>query len=401
MTSVVFYFQVHQPYRLRVIDAFEIGNGSDKSYFESEKDTLNKDVFLKVADKCYLPASKMLFELTNRFPQFCFSLSFSGMVLEQMQTLSWETLTSFQRLINTNQVEVLSETYYHSLASLYSKAEFLSQIEKHRELIEKLFSKQTTAFRNTELIYNDDISDWLYEAGFDLVLTEGVERYLGWRSPNYPYTNHNGKVNLLLRNYHLSDDLSYHFDNKLAAGKTVGQFVDQLLSQKCQVINLFIDLETFGEHLWADSGIFDYFTNLIAELAAKPELSFSTVSQAGKTKPVGIYNAPETISWADSEKNISAWLDNSMQQNAASAVYEIEENVLKTQDQQLIDTWRRLTQSDHFYYMSTKYDQDGQVHQYFSPYESAFQAYNNFINILHDMRQKVYTKNKEGGTARE
>ncbi|NLO43864.1 MAG: alpha-amylase [Candidatus Cloacimonetes bacterium] len=397
MLSIIFYFQVHQPYRLTHYNVLDIGK--DTELFDEQ---LNREVMQEVAQKCYLPTNKLLLDLIKRFDgKFKVAFSITGTAIEQFKAYSPETLESFQALVETGHVELLGETYFHSLTSLYDSNEFLDQIAMHRELMQNEFGYYTTTFRNTELIYQDRISDLVYEyEGFKTMVTEGVDRILKWRSPLYAYKNYNKRINLLLKYYKLSDDIAFRFSNRewpeypLTVDKFVS-WVDKLtLSEKQernQFLNLFMDYETFGEHQWAESGIFDFLEKLPEAILKHDHLGFIHPKDAAKLSNYQqeAISFPEPVSWADEQRDTTAWLGNDMQLNAQETLAEILYKVKAKGDEQLLRTLRIMTTSDHFYYMCTKYFQDGDVHKYFSPYDSPDQAYIYYINALAGLEERL------------
>jgi alpha-amylase len=394
MATVCLYFQVHQPYRIKHYDFFKMG--VDHHY---ENDALNRQIMERVAQKSYIPANRMMLDLIRKTDgQFRIALSMSGTVMEQLEKWAPEALESFADLADTGCVEFLSETYYHSLSSLFSAKEFERQVLMHKEKTEELFGVTPEVFRNTELLHSNDIANLVHEMGFKGILCEGVDTVLGDKSPNFVYQPMWSRgFKCLIRNYRLSDDISFRFSNKgwsehpLSSAKYAGWL--QKLSTEADVINLFMDYETFGEHQAAETGIFHFMRGLPEAVLAYRKLDFSTPSEAiQKCKVKGIYNAPYPTSWADTERNTSAWLGNNMQREAAERVYKLEEQVLKCGNDKIADIWGRLQTSDHFYYMSTKYFGDGQVHQYFSPYHSPDDAYINFMNVLTDFEDLLQKK---------
>lgn len=394
MSSVVLYFQLHQPYRIKHYGFFSIGH--DQGYFASNDTSLDNQAILnKVADKCYVPVTEKLLAMLERYPKLRLTLSISGILVEQLQQTRPEVIDLIKQLVESKRVELLAETYHHSLAAVYSPKEFIAQIKLHRDMIEEIFGYESTSFRNTELIYSNDIAKLVQDQGYEAILSEGVDRYLGWRSPNYIYKPATtSRLKLLLKNYKLSDDIAFRFSDRSWSQwpLTSTKYASWLSVLEGDVVNLFMDYETFGEHQWRDTGIIDFLEDLPAKVYEFTGMDFMTVTQAARAyKAKDEVDIPEHVSWADSERDVSAWLGNPLQQNAATAVFELEKAVLQTGDSSLINDWRRLTTSDHFYYMSTKESDDGQVHQYFSPNRSAYEAFINFMNILHDIRQRVYT----------
>lgn len=395
MPAVVLYFHVHQPYRLKPYDLFAIG--ADHNYFDQHSHARldNQAIIQKVAHKCYLPANLVFLDLLKQYPHFKLSYSITGVLLDQLERYAPQVIKSFQALIATGRVELLNETYYHSLAVLKSPAEFKRQVKLHTAILKRLFDYVPTAFRNTELIYSNAIADQVYQLGFKVLLAEGVDRYLGWRSPNFVYHAYKlPKMKVLLKNYRLSDDIAFRFSEKswsqwpLTADK-FAQWVSAY-NGNGQVVNLFMDYETFGEHQWADTGIFNFLRSLPGELQKHPDNTFMTVTQAANHfSPVGEIDYPEITSWADVERDLSAWVGNPLQEQALSTVFSMEGSVLNTHDDQLIEDWRRLTTSDHFYYMCTKWFADGDVHKYFSPNNSPYEAYTHYMTVLHDIRLRT------------
>jgi len=389
MASIVFYFQVHQPFRLRRYTIFD----SDTCYFDERK---NEEICHKVANKCYLPTNRLMLELAERHKgRFRVSYSLTGTVIEQFRRWQPETLDSFKRLADTGCVEFISETHYHSLSFLYDRNEFVAQTRMHADLMEELFGQRPRVFRNTELTYNNDVAQVVDEMGFRAILTEGADHVLGYRSPNFLYSPPNcANLAMLMKNYRLSDDIAFRFGNRgwaewpMTAEKFAG-WVDQI-NGNGYVCNLFMDYETFGEHQWADTGIFDFMRHLPEKVLETGKNDFLTVSEAVERYPtVGEVDIPHMISWADTERDLSAWLGNSMQANALHDVYALAEAVRATGNETLIDDWRKLQTSDHFYYMCTKWFADGDVHKYFNPYESPYDAYINYMNILDNIRGRM------------
>ena len=430
MASVVFYFQVHQPYRLKRYTVFD----SSHFYFDTKK---NGDICRKVADKCYRPATSLILDLVKR-PKGNFEVSYAltGVVLDQMLEFCPDVIDIFKRLADTGCCEFLGETYYHSLSFLYSREEFAEQVNAQTKKIQELFGQTPRVFRNTELIYHNDVGHYIHEmtdAGIGGkgkkrwlgCICEGVDRILGYRSPNYVYRPpHTGKgphgkpFGLLLKNYRLSDDIAFRFSNRawtewpLTAEKFAG-WVNQINGDG-YLCNLFMDYETFGEHQWAETGIFGF-------LDAMPEKvfdvnpghnHFNTPSEVlERFEPVGEYDVNHMISWADTERDLTAWLGNAMQSNALLETYKLEGPIKERyraataavkarptdpaaiheleEAGHLLADWRKLTTSDHFYYMCTKYWADGDVHKYFSPYDSPYDGYINFMNVLDNVRTRA------------
>jgi len=330
-------------------------------------------------------------------PGFKVSLSITGTVLEHLEKWSPDALRSFQELVATGQVEIVAETYHHSLAFFYSRSEFEAQVAMHRKKVRELFGQTPQVFRNTELAYNNDVAYWADKAGYKGVLAEGWDPVLGWRKPNFVYQPaYTSNVRLLLKNYRLSDDIAFRFGNQAWSEwpLTADKFTHWLNSeQDAQTFNLFMDYETFGEHQWHETGIFDFLNHLPQQWLANPDNRFMTVSEAiDSFEPVDYVDVPQTITWADTERDLSAWLGNPMQHTSIASLYGLESAVLGTGDLALIEDWRRLQTSDHFYYMCTKWWSDGDIHAYFSPYDTPYEAYINFMNAFHDLKFRLMEK---------
>lgn len=401
--SIVLYMHVHQPMRIRPYNVF--ATAVDHNYFSDpnwDGGANNERVFRKVAEKSYLPTNKLLLELLHKHPAFCFSLSITGSLIEQCERWGQDVLDSFKLLTDTGRVEIVAETYYHSLAFFYSRSEFERQVTYHQQKIQEVFGLKTAVFRNTELSYNNQLAQWADQAGFKGILAEGWDPILGWRSPNYVYRPvDTGNIRLLMKNYKLSDDLAFRFSNKewtewpLDADKYSHWL--NIATDDQPIMNLFIDFETFGEHQWEDTGIFEFFRHLPDKWLAREGNGFYTVSQAiDNHEPVDYIDMPNTVTWADTERDLTAWLGNTMQQEALRYLYDLEERILQTGDDGLIVDWRHLQTSDHVYYMCTKWFNDGDVHAYFSPYDSPYDAFLYFMNVLRDVRFRLSEHEKSG-----
>jgi alpha-amylase len=345
----------------------------------------------KVADRCYLPMNRLLLELIKEYgKKFKVSFSITGSAIEQFALYAPDVLESFKNLANTGCVEFLTETSAHSLAVMKDEKEFQRQVEFHSSLIKKYFGYTPTTFRLTELIYSDTIGAQIEKLGYKTMLTEGARHILGWKSPNYVYTNAiNPKLKVLLRNFRLSDDISFRFSNKSWAEwpVTSEKYVSWLntIDEKEEIVNLFMDYETFGEHQHVSSGIFEFMRNLPKQVFASSDFEFLTPSEIyDKHQPVAAIHVPYAISWADEERDLSAWLGNELQDDAFDTLYSLSEKLRNIHDPALIDTWLKLQSSDHFYYMCTKWFSDGNVHKYFNPYSSPYDAYINYMNVLSD-----------------
>lgn len=391
MKSICFYFQVHQPYRLKIYRFFNMGH--DHYYYN---DFENSHIMSRIAQKCYLPMNELLLKLFKKHGKaFKVAFSITGHAIEQFEAYAPEVLESFQKLAQTGNVEFLAETYAHSLASLKSRKEFERQVKMHSQMIERLFGIRPTTFRNTELIYSDEIGEMVYDLGYNIMLTEGAKHVLGWKSPNYMYCNaRNPKLKLLLKNHVLSDDIAFRFSNHSwsAWPLTAEKYTDWLLNldEKEEVINLFMDYETFGEHQWRESGIFDFMAALPGKILATGKFKFATPSELEQElQPISAIHVPYPISWADEERDLTAWLGNEMQDEAFHKLYDLEPKLEGCTDQEILTDWYRLQNSDHFYYMCTKWFSDGAVHKYFNPYNSPYEAFINYMNVLSDFYIRV------------
>jgi alpha-amylase len=389
--AICFYFQVHQPFRLKRYRFFDLGN--DHYYYD---DFSNESIMRKVADKCYLPANKLILDLINKHKgKFKVAYSLSGLAITQFRIYAPEVLDSFRSLAETGMVEFLAETSSHSLASLKSKTEFESQVNQHREMLREFLGVEPTTFRNTELIYSDEIGSWVADMGFRAMLTEGAKHILGWKSPNYLYCNAiNPRLKILLRNFVMSDDIAFRFSNRdwsewpLTADKFAAWAAK--LAPSSEVLNIFLDYETFGEHNWKESGIFDFLSHLPAALLKKSQYRFLTPTEvADALQPVSAINVPSPISWADEERDITAWHGNELQVAALDKLYSLSRKVNKCDDPQIRKDWTYLQASDHFYYMATKFFSDGAVHAYFNPYETPYDAFMNYMNVLSDFEIRL------------
>lgn len=392
--SIIFYLHAHQPWRLRNYTIFEATRSHN--YFDTDDadSNSNRRVIEKVAQKSYLPTNRKLKTLLDKHPDFKINLSITGLLLEQLEAWAPDVLASFQNLASTGRLEIASETYYHSLAFFYDRLEFERQVEQHKRKIEQLFGQTPAVFRNTELAYNNQLGQWADQAGFKGILAEGWDPVLGWRSPNFLYRPAGAEnIKLLLKNYRLSDDIAFRFGNRDWEGwpLTVDKFINWINgTDHGEVFNLFMDYETFGEHQWEDTGIFDFLEDLPEKWLSQPDHSFMNFSEAiDKLEVKDDIDIQNTVTWADTERDLTAWLGNSMQQEAIKAVYDLGKTIMGSGDWQLIDDWRRLQASDHFYYMCTKWFNDGDVHAYFSPYKSPYDAFLNFMNVYHDLRWRA------------
>ena len=395
--AIVLYLHVHQPYRIRHYTVFD--TGTNHNYFDVAYDdrTSNERILKKIAQKSYLPTNSRLLELLQANPEFKLSLSLSGTIIEQLERWSPESLESFKRLTETGRVEIVDETYHHSLAFFYSRSEFETQVGMHRRKVQQVFGQTPQVFRNTELAYNNDLAYWADQAGYKGILTEGWDPILDWRSPNYVYQPaYTDRIRLLLKNYKLSDDIAFRFgDSSWAEWPLTADKFSHWLSEDRDAtnFNLFMDYETFGEHQWDESGIFGFLEHLPVEWLKTPGHTFMTLSEAiDASEPVDRIDVPQTITWADTERDLSAWLGNPMQTSSIESLYGLESRIIGSNDLALIEDWRRLQTSDHFYYMCTKWFNDGDIHAYFSPYDTPYEAYINFMNSYRDLQFRLAEK---------
>ncbi|MBI4453604.1 alpha-amylase [Candidatus Woesearchaeota archaeon] len=416
MVSVCFYFQVHQPHRLKNYTVFDISK--NHNYFDEK---INDEIIEKVASKCYLPANRLMLELINNHKgRFKISYSITGTALEQFEAHTPDVIESFKELADTGCVEFLNETYYHSLSFLKSKKEFLHQINLHKRKMKSLFNARPKIFRNTELVFNNELATFIENQGYNGILAEGAEHILGGRSPNFVYRAKTtstkpevAKIKLLVKNYRLSDDIAFRFSNRgwNEWPLTPTKFADWInrininKENNGEIVNLFMDYETFGEHQWEETGIFNFMKKLPEEILKKKDHNkFSNHNKLELNNsnefltPSDIIKKHDAkdeldfhnfVSWADVERDLSAWLGNDMQKSAFDMLFELEKSILRTNNPQLIKDWRKLQTSDHFYYMCTKWFNDGDVHKYFNPYESPYDCYIAFMNIINDLRYRV------------
>lgn len=396
MRAICLYLHMHQPWRYERYSIFDVSHDhnywDEIDYYDKQN---NQRIFEKVAEKSYRPMLDLLEGNLKKYPGFKVSLSITGTWIEQAELYAPELLEQIRRMVETGQVEILSETYYHSMSFFYNREEFEAQVKQHYRKIYETFGYKPRVFRNTELSYNNEVGEWCDRFGFRGVLAEGWDKILGWRSPNHVYKPVGAKrTRLLLKNYRLSDDLAFRFSNKgwsewpLTVDKYQGWLDMDAL--RGPLINLFMDFETFGEHQWADTGIFDFMNVLIERWLGEYDNKFVTVSEACELEePVDEISMPDTVTWADTERDLSAWMSNEMQSEAMNYLYSMREKIVKSGNARLIDDFRKLTTSDHAYYMCTKYWNDGDVHAYFSAYDSPFDAFMYYMNVLRDMEWRL------------
>ena len=391
MKSVNLIFQIHQPFRYRKYRFFDIGK--DDYYYD---DFANETILRKVADKCYLPANKIILEQIKKHQgNFKVTYSLSGIVLEQFKLYAPEVITSFSELAATGCVEFLSETYANSLVSLADGKMFEEQVIAHDNMIWDLFGQRPSVFRNTELIYSDEIGDLVYRMGYEAMITEGAKHILGWKSPNFVYCNAlNPRLKVLMRNYRFSDDISFRFSNTgwnefpLTAEKYAGWM--KSLPKEEEIINIFINYETFGQLQPKSSGIFDFFSHLPDMVMKTKELEFATPAEViKKLQPVSAIHVPQPISWADEERDLTAWLGNELQKEAFDKLYQMKERMRDCTDKRMQKDWNYLQTNDHLYYMCTKFFSDGEVHKFFNPYANPYEAFINYMNVLSDFSLRL------------
>jgi alpha-amylase len=396
MKSICLFFHVHQPLKHRRYRFFDIGN--NHYYYD---DYTNEKTIRDLAEKSYLPANKLLIKLAEQMKsKFKASFSISGMALDQFELYAPQIIKSFQELAKTGCIEFLSETWCHSLASLKDKPTFEKQVILHENRISDLFGQKPQVFRNTEMIYSDDIGVQIYNMGYKGMLTEGAKHVLGWKSPNFLYVNAvNPRLKILMRNFQLSDDIAFRFSNSnwseypLTAEKFISWLND--LNPREEIINLFMSYESIGGRQPKESGIFDFMENLIKKIVADKNLQFATPSEIMKEmQPMSIVNVPHPISWADEERDLTAWLGNEMQKEAFEKLYNISPRMTSCNNEKLIREWNYLQTSDHFYYMSTKLFSGEKNHAYFNPFDSPYEAFINYMNVLSDF---VYRLNEDTG----
>lgn len=397
MRGICLYLHIHQPFRYRAYSIFDVANNEnyfdDPNYHSKQN---NERIFRKVAEKSYYPTFDLLESNLRKHEGFKFSLSITGVWLEQAERWAPDLIKRLQKMVKTGRVELVAETYYHSMAFFYNRDEFKDQVALQVKKFKELFGVTPKVFRNTEFSYNDEVGKVVEELGFSACLAEGWDKILGWRSPNFVYKAAGTKnLKLLLKNYRLSDDIAFRFSNKEWKDwpLTVEKY-ERWVNDAClngNVVNLFMDFETFGEHQWKETGIFDFMDRFIDSWLGKFDNKFLTVSEEAEEKPIGEISMPWTVTWADTERDLSAWMGNKMQDEAMTALYSLREQILSSKNESLIDAFRKLTTSDHAYYMCTKYWNDGDVHAYFSAYDSPYDAFMYFLNVLRSIEYRIDT----------
>jgi alpha-amylase len=404
MPALCLYFQVHQPYRL---SRYSIFSGAapavgSNCYFDS---TLNAQISSRVAERCYLPTNQLLLRLLERYAgSFQLAFSLTGVCVEQLQKLAPTVLDSFSALASTGAVEFIAESYYHSLSAIYLRQEFIDQLALQTALVKRLTGQQPSTLRNTELIYDDRLGQLFADLGYRCVLAEGVSDVLDWRSPNFVYQVAGRQSKLLLRNYELSDDLAFRFADSTRWGgaplsaeifakklQATCSEAESKAESKAECVNIFIDYETFGEHHWQGSGIFEFLEALPEAVLSMPGWTFRTPAQlTAECSAREELHFGRTTSWADTARDLSAWAGNHMQQRALQDIYELADKVRSVGDPALLELWRKLQTSDHFYYMSTKFAGDASVHNYFNPFESPYLGFISYMNVLRDFKARYF-----------
>ncbi len=403
MKTICLFFQVHQPFRHRRYRFFDIGN--DHYYYD---DYSNDAIMRKIADKSYLPGNELFLDLIDKLEgKLKIAFSITGTALEQFELYAPEVIDSFRDLAKTGCVEFLSETYSHSLSALKDIDTFKDQVKQHDEKIFGLFGQKPRVFRNTEMIYSNDIGEEVFKMGYPAMLTEGAKQILGWKSPNFLYVNAaNPRLKVLMRNFKLSDDLAFRFSNKnwseypLTAEKYINWLLN--LDKSEEVINLFLSYDTFGEKQAAESGIFQFISAFTEQVVKSDQLVFATPSEVvNRLQPVSAVNVPGSISWADEERDLTAWLGNEMQKEAFNKLYELSKRMKRCKDQDLLKDWNYLQASDHFYYMSTKHSLDGNINRSENPFDSPYEAFINYMNVLSDFKLRLNAVVPENETESE
>ena len=403
MKTICLFFQVHQPFRHRRYRFFDIGN--DHYYYD---DYSNDAIMRKIADKSYLPGNELFLDLIDKLEgKLKIAFSITGTALEQFELYAPEVIDSFRDLAKTGCVEFLSETYSHSLSALKDIDTFKDQVKQHDEKIFGLFGQKPRVFRNTEMIYSNDIGEEVFKMGYPAMLTEGAKQILGWKSPNFLYVNAaNPRLKVLMRNFKLSDDLAFRFSNKnwseypLTAEKYINWLLN--LDKSEEVINLFLSYDTFGEKQAAESGIFQFISAFTEQVVKSDQLVFATPSEVvNLLQPVSAVNVPGSISWADEERDLTAWLGNEMQKEAFNKLYELSKRMKRCKDQDLLKDWNYLQASDHFYYMSTKHSLDGNINRSENPFDSPYEAFINYMNVLSDFKLRLNAVVPENETESE
>jgi len=390
MTGIVFYFHAHQPRRIKYYSFFDIGS---KNYFN---DDLNKRILDRVVYKCYKPALEIIYDNITKY-DIKVSFSISGTLIEQLELYHPEILELWKKLVDTGNVEIVSETYYHSLAYLIDKDEFINQIKLHKKKIKEIFNYKSRSFRNFELVFNNEIGEIVYSLGYKVALTEGAEKILGNRSQNYVYKLKINNLRLLLRNYRLSDDIGFRFTNKNwpEYPLTADKYYLWLKSTPGDIINIFMDFETIGEHIWREAGIFEFWNKLFEYIGKEKYFDTYNITEAAEELNYkDELNIPELISWADIERDLSAWIGDSIQKEALDYLRELYRKYKN--DEKTLNTLRYLSTSDNFYYMSLKYNSDGDVHKYFreEAFATPYDSFISYMNILKDIELNQAIENR-------
>ncbi|MBQ6070586.1 MAG: glycoside hydrolase family 57 protein [Bacteroidales bacterium] len=393
MNRICFHFQISQPYRLRTYRFFDINQNHD--YFD---DYQNHYLTKRLAERCYLPANKMMLELIKKYPDtFKLSFSISGSSIELFKNYCPEVIESFKELIATGCVEITGSTFTHSIASLYGKDAFMEQIHLQENLLQETFGVKPVSFCNTEIIYSDEIGEWLGDAGYRVILTEGARHILGWKSPTYLYCNpYQTDVRLLLRTYKLCDDITLRFNDyswdqyPLTADKYMWFLNNSNFGSEAPFINLYWDYETIGEHYTADTGIFDFFRDLVDRLVANENYSFITPKEVlDMDVTTATMHAPWPISCSGEEKDTHEWIGNELQQEAFNQLFKLQKLYDQSTNPQAKLSWLQLQAADHFNFMSSKWFGHRFVKRNFEVYSSPYQAFINYMNVLNDVKLQL------------
>lgn len=388
MPDVCLYFQVHQPHRLL---SGPLQKGGIATRYAD--DALNAEILNRVADNCYLPANEMFRKrIEESHGLFRMALSLTGTVIEQFRRFRPDVLESFQELVATGGVELIAETYYHSLAFVYSDREFQRQVDMHLDLMEECFSVRPRVFRNSELIYDNAIAAKAETLGFEGIIAEGTPAFTGSHSPNFLYrARDTARIRTLLRNHTLSNDLAFRFSDPSWGGYplTWEKFTGWIGQSPGDIVNLFMDYESIGEHQKREQGIYEFWRK-VPEILIESGSQWVTPAEAVSIYPEKEeYDCSEFTSWADTERDLSAWIGNAMQQEAVAAIRGLEEAILGSGDPELLSIWGGLQSSDHLYWMSTKDGPDGEVRNYFSPYKNAEEAHRVFMSVAADLGKRL------------
>jgi alpha-amylase len=389
--KIVLYLHMHQPWRLARFRYLDLGSG--RSYFDRER---NLGIFRGIAERCYRPTLDRLRRALETHDEFRLSLSITGTFVEQAKEAAPDVLDQIRAIVRTGRVSLLAETYYHSLAFLVPPPELSDEVRLHREMLQREFGVDAQVLRMTELAYSDDLARFAESERFGGMLAEGWEGMLRGRPPTYRYCAAPAPtVMLLLRHYPLSDDVGFRFSSREWSEHplTAEKYAKWLGATPGELVGLFMDFETFGEHHHASTGILDFLSALPDAVRREPHLGWATVEEAIAGPPHDTLSVPYTMSWADQNRDLGAWLGNDLQRSAFEAIKKVGIVVRQTGDAAILTDWRKLLTSDHFYYMYVSgHGADQGVHQYFSSYDSPYDAYANYMNALSDLRRRALEK---------